>query len=107
MNGTNFEQITHGQAVEHIKNQRHLIMTIRSVNRYPAYKEKTGDEEKKELREGRKEHREMKAKEKTSSSKSSFLLPFYSLNYSGLILRSRFLFSCTFIPSYIYLTLRI
>ena len=79
VNGTNFEQITHGMAVEHIKNQRHLIMTIRSVNRYPAYKEKTGDEEKKELREerkehrdGRKENREMKAKEKISSKSSVF-----------------------------------
>ena len=38
VNGDSFENITHTQAVMFMKNQRHLIMTIRSVQRYPAYK---------------------------------------------------------------------
>ena len=69
VNGENFEQITHVQAVEIIKNLRHLIMTIRSVNRYPVYREVSGEE-------GKGEQQDMKPKEKTSTSK---LFDFYYL----------------------------
>ncbi|XP_022094398.1 uncharacterized protein LOC110981274 isoform X2 [Acanthaster planci] len=39
VNGVSTESATHAQAVQLIRNQPCLIMTIRSVNRYPAYKE--------------------------------------------------------------------
>ena len=45
VNGVTTENATHAQAVELIRNQRCLIMTIRSVNRYPAYKELCNDYE--------------------------------------------------------------
>ncbi|XP_072044184.1 uncharacterized protein [Amphiura filiformis] len=65
VNGENFEQITHTQAVEIIKNLRHLIMTIRSVNRYPAYKKEMSGEE------GKKEQKESKPKERTTTARPS------------------------------------
>ncbi|XP_038070767.1 PDZ domain-containing protein 7-like [Patiria miniata] len=43
VNGVTTENSTHAQAVELIRNQPCLIMTIRSVNRYPAYNELCDD----------------------------------------------------------------
>ncbi|XP_070540501.1 PDZ domain-containing protein 7-like isoform X9 [Ptychodera flava] len=39
VNGKSFENITHGEAVDFLRRQRHLIMTIKDVNKFPAYKE--------------------------------------------------------------------
>ncbi|XP_033118324.1 PDZ domain-containing protein 7-like isoform X2 [Anneissia japonica] len=39
VNGESFLNISHVRAIDFLRNQRHLIMTIRTVNRYPAYKE--------------------------------------------------------------------
>ncbi|KAL3864570.1 hypothetical protein ACJMK2_006236 [Sinanodonta woodiana] len=39
VNGKPFDNITHSQAVESLRNTSHLILTLRNVGRYPAYKE--------------------------------------------------------------------
>ncbi|XP_035982544.1 PDZ domain-containing protein 7a [Fundulus heteroclitus] len=38
-NGVSFEDITHSNAVEVLKSHTHIMLTIREVGRYPAYKE--------------------------------------------------------------------
>ncbi|XP_015241887.1 PREDICTED: uncharacterized protein LOC107092077 [Cyprinodon variegatus] len=38
-NGVSFEDITHSDAVEVLKSHTHIMLTIREVGRYPAYKE--------------------------------------------------------------------
>ncbi|KAK3559677.1 hypothetical protein QTP86_015090, partial [Hemibagrus guttatus] len=38
-NGASFEDITHSRAVEVLKSQRHLTLTIKEAGRYPAYQE--------------------------------------------------------------------
>ncbi|KAG7324788.1 hypothetical protein KOW79_011104 [Hemibagrus wyckioides] len=38
-NGVSFEDITHSRAVEVLKSQRHLTLTIKEAGRYPAYQE--------------------------------------------------------------------
>ncbi|XP_027863149.1 PDZ domain-containing protein 7a [Xiphophorus couchianus] len=38
-NGVSFEDITHSNAVEVLKSHTHVMLTIREVGRYPAYKE--------------------------------------------------------------------
>ncbi|XP_051523329.1 PDZ domain-containing protein 7 [Myxocyprinus asiaticus] len=38
-NGVNFENISHNRAVEVLKSQNHVILTIKEAGRYPAYKE--------------------------------------------------------------------
>ncbi|XP_056326142.1 PDZ domain-containing protein 7 [Danio aesculapii] len=38
-NGVSFENINHHRAVEVLKSQTHVIMTIKEAGRYPAYKE--------------------------------------------------------------------
>ncbi|KAF5888921.1 PDZ domain-containing protein 7, partial [Clarias magur] len=38
-NGVSFEDITHGRAVEVLKSQNHLTLTIKEAGRYPAYQE--------------------------------------------------------------------
>ncbi|XP_066522041.1 PDZ domain-containing protein 7 isoform X2 [Hoplias malabaricus] len=38
-NGVNFENITHSGAVEVLKSQSHVILTIKEAGRYPAYQE--------------------------------------------------------------------
>ncbi|KAI8492731.1 Domain present in PSD-95, Dlg, and ZO-1/2 [Branchiostoma belcheri] len=39
VNGTSFENITHTEAVEFLRHQNHVTMTIKDVGKYPAYKE--------------------------------------------------------------------
>ncbi|KAK3589729.1 hypothetical protein CHS0354_021048 [Potamilus streckersoni] len=39
VNGKPFDNITHSQAVESLRNTSHLILTLRDVGRYPVYKE--------------------------------------------------------------------
>ncbi|CAH1783941.1 unnamed protein product [Owenia fusiformis] len=39
VNGENFENVTHANAVEFFKSQSHLFMTVWAVHRYPAFKE--------------------------------------------------------------------
>ncbi|XP_071947204.1 uncharacterized protein [Antedon mediterranea] len=39
VNGESFLNISHARAIDFLRHQRHLIMTIKTVNRYPAYKE--------------------------------------------------------------------
>nr|XP_002739893.2 PREDICTED: uncharacterized protein LOC100375241 [Saccoglossus kowalevskii] len=39
VNGLLFENITHSEAVNYLKSQKQLILTIKDVNKYPAYKE--------------------------------------------------------------------
>ncbi|XP_057703557.1 PDZ domain-containing protein 7-like [Corythoichthys intestinalis] len=38
-NGVSFDDITHGGAVEVLKSNAHVVLTIREAGRYPAYKE--------------------------------------------------------------------
>uniref|UniRef100_UPI00398EC4FA PDZ domain-containing protein 7a n=1 Tax=Pristiophorus japonicus TaxID=55135 RepID=UPI00398EC4FA len=38
-NGISFEKITHSKAVEILKSYTHIMLTIKEVGRYPAYKE--------------------------------------------------------------------
>ncbi|XP_016075364.1 PREDICTED: LOW QUALITY PROTEIN: PDZ domain-containing protein 7 [Miniopterus natalensis] len=38
-NGVRFDDISHSQAVEVLKGQTHIMMTIKETGRYPAYKE--------------------------------------------------------------------
>ncbi|KAM9463274.1 PDZ domain-containing protein 7 [Clarias gariepinus] len=38
-NGVSFEDITHGRAVEVLRSQNHLTLTIKEAGRYPAYQE--------------------------------------------------------------------
>ncbi|XP_054885744.1 PDZ domain-containing protein 7a [Poeciliopsis prolifica] len=38
-NGVSFEDVTHSNAVEVLKSHTHVMLTIREVGRYPAYKE--------------------------------------------------------------------
>ncbi|XP_076022127.1 PDZ domain-containing protein 7a, partial [Genypterus blacodes] len=38
-NGVSFDDITHSNAVEVLKSHSHIMLTIREVGRYPAYKE--------------------------------------------------------------------
>ncbi|XP_062927325.1 PDZ domain-containing protein 7a [Mobula hypostoma] len=38
-NGISFERITHSKAVEILKSYTHIMLTIKEVGRYPAYKE--------------------------------------------------------------------
>ncbi|XP_017339122.1 PDZ domain-containing protein 7 [Ictalurus punctatus] len=69
-NGVSFEDITHSRAVEVLKSQHHLTLTIKEAGRYPAYQELVAEYSWLDKRSSRAFHSSSRRSDSSSSASS-------------------------------------